>query len=70
MRLSKTALNLRLNVNIIATFAIVDALVNSVLPLTINPSVGLFTDMRYVSYGDMVHFKVMPRSLFVVSEGN
>lgn len=69
MRLSKTALNLRLNVNIIATFAIVDALVNSVLPLTINPSVGLFTDMRYVSYGDMVHFKVMPRSLFVVSDG-
>ena len=52
-----------------AAMSIIDAVVNSVLPLTINPSVGIFTDMRFVSYGDIMHFTVKPRSLYVVSDG-
>ena len=60
---------MQFNDNIFAAMAIVDAVVNSVLPMTINPSVGLFTDMRYVSYGDIVHFTVKPRSLYIVSDG-
>lgn len=50
--------------------SIIDATINSVLPMTINPSVGIFTDLRFVSYGDVVHFNVKPRTLYVVSEGN
>lgn len=69
MRQDKTVLVLRTNMNIIAAMSIIDAVVNSVLPLTINPSVGIFTDMRFVSYGDIMHFTVKPRSLYVVSEG-
>lgn len=53
-----------------AAMAIVDAVINSVLPLTINPSVGLFTDLRYVSYGESMHFRIKPRTLYTVSLGN
>ena len=49
--------------------SIIDATINSVLPMTINPSVGIFTDLRFVSYGDVVHFNVKPRTLYVVSDG-
>lgn len=52
-----------------ACFAVINATINSVLPLTINPSIGLWTDIRYVSYGDVVNFKVQPRTLFTVSNG-
>lgn len=49
--------------------AVIDATINSVLPQTLNPSIGLFTDLRFVSYGDIMKFKVKPRSLFIVSDG-
>lgn len=52
-----------------AAFALIDAMINSVLPLTINPSIGIFTDLKFVSYGDAVHFKVLPRTLYTVSDG-
>lgn len=52
-----------------ATMSVIDATINSVLPLTINPSIGLFTNLEFVSYGDMVHFKVAPRTLYTVSLG-
>ena len=52
-----------------AAFAVIDAVVNSVLPQTLNPTMGMFTDLRFTSYGDIVKFKVKPRSLFVVSNG-
>lgn len=53
-----------------AAMAVIDATINSVLPLTINPSIGLFTNLEFVSYSDMVHFKVAPRTLYTVSLGN
>lgn len=52
-----------------ACFALVDAVINSILPQTINSSVGIFTDMRYVSYGDLVKYTIKPRTLFTVSRG-
>lgn len=53
----------------IAAFAVVDAVVNTVLPQTLNSSIGLFTDLKFVGYGDSVKFRVRPRGLFVVSRG-
>lgn len=52
-----------------ASFAIIDALVNSVLPQVLNESIGIFTDLRGVGYGDVVKYKVRPRQLFTVSKG-
>lgn len=52
-----------------AAMAVIDAVVASVLPATINPSIGLYTDIRYASYGDIVKFRVKPRTLFTVSKG-
>lgn len=49
--------------------AVIDAVINSVLPLTINPSIGVFTDLRFVSYGDIVHYTIKPRTLYTVSQG-
>lgn len=53
-----------------AAMAVLDATINSVLPLTINPSIGIFTDLRFVSYGDIVHYTIKPRTLYTVSTGN
>lgn len=50
-----------------ATFSVIDTMVNSVLPMTINPSIGIYTDIRYVSLGDVVKFRIKPRTLFTVS---
>lgn len=52
-----------------AAMAVIDATINSVLPLTINPSIGAFTDLKFVSYGDIVHYTIKPRTLYTVSLG-
>lgn len=52
-----------------AALAVIDASINAVLPATINPSIGLYTDLRYVGYGDLVNFKIKPRTLYTVSKG-
>lgn len=53
-----------------AGLAIIDATINSVLPQTINESMGLFTDLRMVGAGDIVRLKIRPRTLFTVTKGN
>ena len=55
--------------NIIASFAVVDATVNAILPQVLTPAFGLFTDFRFVSLGDVVKFKIMPNQFFTVSKG-
>ena len=55
--------------NIIASFAVVDATVNAILPQVLTPAFGLFTDFRFVSLGDIVKFKIMPNQFFTVSKG-
>ena len=52
-----------------AAFALIDASVNTLLPITTFPNMAAFVDFRAASYGDIVHFKVQPRDLFVVSLG-
>lgn len=56
--------------NIIASFAVVDATVNAILPQVLTPAFGLFTDFRFVSLGDVVKFKIMPNQFFTVSKGS
>jgi len=51
------------------TFAVVGALIDSVLPQTIIDSIGLYTEVRVGGFGDSFTFDIAPRDLFVVSKG-
>jgi hypothetical protein len=51
------------------TFAVVGALIDSVLPQTIIDSIGMFTEVRTGGFGDSFTFDIEPRDLFVVSRG-
>lgn len=53
-----------------AALAVIDATINSVLPASINKTIGLYTDLRYVGYGDIVNFDIKPRTLYTVSKGS
>lgn len=55
--------------NIFAAMAIIDADVMTVLPDVINKSIGLYTDIKYMSLGDVLHLKLKPRTLYTVSKG-
>jgi hypothetical protein len=51
-----------------ATFAVIGAMVDTILPEAIIDSIGLYTDTRVGGYGDSFAFDVKPRDLFVVSK--
>jgi len=51
-----------------ATFAVIGAMVDTILPDVIIDSIGLYTDTRTGGYGDNFSFDVKPRDLFVVSK--
>lgn len=53
-----------------ATFAVVSNLIDTVLPLTIVDSIGMYTEIRNIGYGDSASFEVKPRDLFTVSQSN
>ena len=55
--------------NIIASFAVVDAVVNAILPQVFSNTFGVFADFRFVSLGDVVKFKIQPNQFFTVSKG-
>jgi len=50
------------------TFAIVSSLVDMVLPQSIIDSIGLYTDVRNIPWGDSAAFNIEPRDLFIVSK--
>ena len=50
-----------------ATFAVVGAMIDAVLPDTIIKSVGIYTDMHTVGFGETLEFEVQPNSLFAIS---
>lgn len=52
-----------------ATFAVVGAMVDAVLPEALIDSIGMYTDIRFGGYGDSANFRITPRDLFVVSKG-
>lgn len=51
-----------------ATFAVVSAMIDMVLPETIIESVGIYSDVRTIGWGDSAAFDVQPRDLFIVSK--
>lgn len=53
-----------------ATFAVVSAMVDMVLPDALIQSTGLYADVRSIGFGDSASFEVAPRDLFVVSKGS
>lgn len=52
-----------------ANFAVVDGVVNAILPDVLSQAFGLFMDLRFVDAGDIMKFKVEPRGLYTVSSG-
>ncbi len=50
------------------TFAVVGALIDSILPQTIIDSVGIYTDIRFGGFGDSFTFDITPRDIFTVSK--
>lgn len=52
-----------------ATFAIVNALVNAILPAYSNATLAPFVDFRSVGIGDVIKVKVMPKMLYTISLG-
>ena len=52
-----------------ANFAVINAVVNAVLPAYVNASLAPFVDFQTVGYGDIMKVKVQPRTLFTVSLG-
>lgn len=51
-----------------ATFAVVSAVIDMILPETVIESIGLYSDVRTIGWGDSAAFDVAPRDLFVVSK--
>lgn len=51
-----------------ATFAVVSAVLDVLIPDTLIDSIGLYTDVRAIGWGDSAAFDVEPRDLFVVSK--
>lgn len=52
-----------------ATFAVVTQMIETILPLTVIDSIGLYTDMRFIGWGDVPLFEIPNRALFTVSLG-
>jgi hypothetical protein len=51
-----------------ATFAVVSAMIDMILPDSIIDSIGLYSDVRTIGWGDSAAFDVSPRDLFIVSK--
>lgn len=51
-----------------ATFAVVSAMVDMVLPQTIIDSIGMYSEVRTIGWGDSAAFDVSPRDIFTVSK--
>lgn len=50
-----------------AAMAVVDMVIQAVLPETIINSIGLYTDFRNIGWGDSVQFELKPRALMTIS---
>lgn len=51
-----------------ATFAVVSAMIDMVLPDSIIENIGMYSDVRTIGWGDSAAFDVSPRDIFVVSK--
>ena len=63
--------HLATNPNVLWTaFAIVDQLVEMILPVAIIDSIGMYTDVRTGGWGDSFKFTVKPNDLFPVTKAS
>ena len=53
-----------------ATFAVVSAMIDMVLPDALIDSIGLYSDIVNISWADSAAFTIKPRDLFVVSKSS
>jgi hypothetical protein len=51
-----------------ASFAVVSALVDMILPESLIDSIGMYTEVKNIGWGDSAAFDITPRDLFVVSK--
>jgi hypothetical protein len=51
-----------------ATFAVVSAVLDVLIPDTLIDSIGIYSDVRTIGWGDSAAFDVEPRDLFVLSK--
>ena len=51
-----------------ATFAVVSALIDMIIPDTIIDTIGMYTEVRTIGWGDSAAFDIKPRDLFVVGK--
>ena len=51
-----------------ASMAVIDALINVVLPDVLAPSLSTFAEVKNVNYGDVLRFRVKPKTLFHVTK--
>lgn len=51
-----------------ATFAVISAVIDMILPETIIDSIGIYSEVRTIGWGDSAAFDVSPRDLFIVSK--
>lgn len=52
-----------------AAFAIVNQAIETILPVTMIDSIGMYTDIRNIGFGDSAQFDIEPRSLMTISQG-
>jgi len=52
-----------------ATMAVVDMMIEAILPETIIDTIGIYTDIRNIGWGDSANFEIKPRALMTVSAG-
>lgn len=51
-----------------AVFAVVNSLIDMILPDVMNKTIGLYSETRYIGWGDSALFTVEPSDLFYVSK--
>jgi hypothetical protein len=51
-----------------ASFAVVNSMIDMIVPEVLDKSIGLYTEQRYGNYGDDFSFTVEPNDLFYVSK--
>lgn len=51
-----------------ASFAVINSLIDMVIPDVLDKSIGIYTETRYGAYGDSFNFDVEPNDLFYVSK--
>ena len=53
-----------------AAFAISNQAIETILPLTVIDSIGIYTDIRNIGFGDSAQFDIEPRALMTISQSS